>query len=64
MSLKSIMSPEQFEQFRSMGMMMFGGGSRYGMGMQGGKGRMGHPGMGYGGKGYGDGGYDHGDDED
>lgn len=63
MTLKTILSPEQFEQFRSMGMMMFGGGGRYGMGMQGGKGMMGHPGMGYDGKGYGDRGYDH-DDED
>ncbi len=59
MTLKTILSPEQFEQFRSMGMMMFGGGGRYGMGMQGGKGMKGHPGMGYGGKGYGERGYDH-----
>lgn len=47
MTVKTILTPEQFEKFRSMGMMMFGGGGRYGMGMQGGKGMMGHPGMGY-----------------
>lgn len=64
-TVKSILTPEQFEQFRTMGAMMFGGG-RYGMGMMGGmKGGMGMPGgmMGHpGGMGYGRG-YDHGDDD-
>ena len=66
MTVKTILTPEQFEKFRSMGMMMFGGAGRYGagmgmgMGMKGGPGMMGHPGMGPGG-GYR--GYDY-DDED
>ena len=54
-TVKSILTPEQFEKFRSLGAMMFGGG-RYGMGgmgmgMMGGMkgGMMGHPGRGYGG---------------
>ncbi len=64
-TIKSILTPEQFEKFRSMGAMMFGGG-RYGMGgmgmgmmggMKGGTGMpggmMGQPGMGSMG-GYGD----------
>lgn len=66
LTVKSILTPEQFEKFRSMGMMMFGGG-RYGMGGMGmmrgmkgsGMGMMGHPGMGGGYRG----GYDY-DDED
>jgi Spy/CpxP family protein refolding chaperone len=62
-TIKTILTPEQFEKFRSLGAMMFGGG-RYGMGGMGMKGGMGmpggmmdHPGMGY------RGGYDY-DDED
>jgi Spy/CpxP family protein refolding chaperone len=68
-TVKSILTPEQFEKFRSMGAMMFGGG-RYGMGgmgmgmmggMKGGMGMpggmMGHPGMGY------MGGYEDGDED-
>ncbi len=63
-SIKTILTPEQFEKFRSMGMSMFGGGGGYGRG--GGMGMPGHPGMGYGdqnrgGYGYN---YDHGSDED
>jgi len=51
-TVKSILTPEQFEKFRALGAMMFGGG-RYGMGgMKGGMGMpggmMGHPGRGYG----------------
>jgi len=64
-TVKTILTPEQFDKFRSMGMMMFGGAGRYGtgMGMKGGQGMMGHPGgMGPGG-GY-RGGYDSSDDED
>jgi Spy/CpxP family protein refolding chaperone len=63
MTVKTILTPEQFEKFRSMGMMMFGGAGRYGagMGMKGGQGVMGHPGMGSGG-GYR--GYDYDHDED
>lgn len=56
-TLKTILTPEQFEKFRTMGFMMFGGG-RYksgGMGMKGGMG---------GGGGYGGGYGDHGSDED
>ncbi len=53
-TVKSILTPEQFEKFRTLGAMMFGG-NRYGMGgmgMMGGmKGGMGH-GKGYGGYGY------------
>lgn len=67
LTIKTILSPEQFEKFRSMGMMMFGGGGRYGMGggmgmgmMGGGQGK-GHGGYGKGGAGYD---YDHGSDED
>ncbi|MFZ5876821.1 MAG: Spy/CpxP family protein refolding chaperone [Nitrospirota bacterium] len=64
-SIKTILTPEQFEKFRSLGMSMFGGGGGYGMG--GGMGMMGHPEMGgYGGKNRGGYkyGYDHGSDED
>jgi Spy/CpxP family protein refolding chaperone len=70
-TLKTILTPEQFEKFRSMGFMMFGGGGgRYsGMGMTGG---MMEHGMkrhgGYGSGGYGGGGdqrgYDDSSDED
>ncbi len=60
-TVKSILTPEQFEKFRSMGAMMFGGG-RYGMGMGGMKGGMGMPG-GMMGPGMGYRGYDY-DDED
>ncbi|MFZ5863413.1 MAG: Spy/CpxP family protein refolding chaperone [Nitrospirota bacterium] len=65
-TIKTILTPEQFEKFRSMGMMMFGGG-RYGMGgmgmgMMGGS--SGHGGYGKGGPGKGGYGYDHGSDED
>jgi Spy/CpxP family protein refolding chaperone len=62
-TVKSILTPEQFEKFRSLGAMMFGGG-RYGMGGM--KGGMGMPGgmMGHPGRGYGNG-YDYDDsDED
>ncbi|HET8759460.1 MAG TPA: periplasmic heavy metal sensor [Nitrospiria bacterium] len=65
-AIKSILTPEQFEKFRSLGMSMFGGGGGYGRG--GGMGMSGHPGMGmgYGDKhrgGYGYG-YDQGSDEE
>ena len=59
-TIKSILTPEQFEKFRSLGAMMFGGG-RYGMGGMGMMGGMkGGPGKGYGG-GHG---YDDSSDED
>jgi Spy/CpxP family protein refolding chaperone len=60
-TIKSILTAEQFEKFRSLGMSMFGGG-RYGMG--GGMGMMGHPDMGYGGKSGGKRGYDYGSDDE
>jgi Spy/CpxP family protein refolding chaperone len=65
-AIKTILNPEQFEKFRSLGMSMFGGGGG-GYGMGGGMGMMGHPDMGgyggkpHGGQGYG---YDHGSDEE
>ena len=59
-TIKSILTPEQFEKFRSLGATMFGGG-RYGMGGMGMMGGMkGGPGKGYGG-GHG---YDDSSDED
>jgi Spy/CpxP family protein refolding chaperone len=70
-TMKTILTPDQFEKFRSMGMMMFGGGGRYGMGggMGMGMGMMGGQSKahgGYGKSGYGEGGYgnDHGSDEE
>ena len=67
-AIKTILTPEQFDKFRSLGMSMFGGGGGYGRG--GGMGMSGHSGMGmgYGDQhhgGYGGGyGYDHGSDEE
>jgi Spy/CpxP family protein refolding chaperone len=60
-AIKTILTPEQFEKFRSLGMSMFSGG---GYGRGGGMGMSGHPGMG--GMGYGDkqpGGYGYGYDQ-
>jgi Spy/CpxP family protein refolding chaperone len=68
LTIKTMLAPDQFERFRSMGMMMFGGGGRYGMGggMGMGMGMMGgqsknHGGYGKGGSGYE---YNHGSDEE
>jgi len=66
LTIKAILTPDQFEKFRSMGMMMFGGGGRYGMGGGMGMGMMGGQSKehgGYGKGGYGDD-YNHGSDED
>ncbi len=64
LTIKTILAPDQFEKFRSMGMMMFGGGGRYGMGGETGMGMMGGQGKGHGGYGKGGSGYDHGSDEE
>lgn len=61
-TLKTILTPEQFEKFRGLGFMMYGPGRKMGGGMGMMSGGRGHGG------GYGEGGYggydDHGSDED